>query len=134
MLGSWYKYDDSNINWVKFMKGNTNSVLMDFQKTTSILFYVNVRYVSVCHNNLHTNYKEIDRTGHKRPPIIDLLQDATSSLSLSNTSSLLSSYTSSSSLSNNSSRSLTSVRLKTNLDNNILFPSSSQSTKNCRSD
>jgi hypothetical protein len=55
---------------VKFVKGNTNSVLMDFQKTASILFYVDVRYVSVCHNNLCNDNEVIDRTGHKRPPII----------------------------------------------------------------
>ncbi len=34
-LGSWYKYDNNNVNLVKFVKGNTNSVLMDFQKTAS---------------------------------------------------------------------------------------------------
>ncbi len=44
-LQNWYKYDNNNVNLVKFVKGNTNSVLMDFQKTASILFYVNVRYV-----------------------------------------------------------------------------------------
>ena len=33
--GSWYKYDNDNVNLVKFVKGNTNSVLMDFQKTAS---------------------------------------------------------------------------------------------------
>ncbi len=47
---SWYKYDNDIVNLVRFVKGNTNSVLMDFQKTASILFYNNVRYVSVCHN------------------------------------------------------------------------------------
>ncbi len=67
--------------------------------------------------------------GHKHPPVIDQLQDATSSSSLSNTLSSLSSYTLSLSSSNNSSRSLTSARSKTNLDNNSLFLSSSQSTK-----
>ncbi len=36
--GSWYKYDDDNVNLVKFVKGNNNSVLVDFQKTASILF------------------------------------------------------------------------------------------------
>jgi hypothetical protein len=35
-LGSWYKYDSDIVNLVKFVKGNTNSVLMDFQKTASI--------------------------------------------------------------------------------------------------
>jgi hypothetical protein len=44
---SWYKYDNDIVNSVKFMKGNTNSVLMNFQKTTSILFYVDVKYVSI---------------------------------------------------------------------------------------
>jgi ubiquitin C-terminal hydrolase len=44
-LRSWYKYDNVIVDLVKFMKGNTNSVLMDFQKTASILFYVDVRYV-----------------------------------------------------------------------------------------
>jgi ubiquitin C-terminal hydrolase len=61
--GSWYKYDDNNVNLVKFVKGNTTSVLMDFQKTPSILFYVNVRYISVRFNNLHNNDEVIDRTG-----------------------------------------------------------------------
>jgi hypothetical protein len=37
-LRSWYKYDNDIINLVNFMKENTNSVLMDFQKTASILF------------------------------------------------------------------------------------------------
>jgi hypothetical protein len=126
---SWYKYDNNIFNLVKFMKGITNSVLMHFQKTASILFYVYVRYVSVCHNNLCNDDEVIDITGHEGPPVIDQLQDTTSSLLLSNTSSLSSSYTSSPSLSDNSSRSLTSVRSKTNSDNNSLFPSSSQSTK-----
>jgi hypothetical protein len=130
---SWYKYDNNIINLVKFVKGNTNSVLMDFQKTASILFYVVVRYVSVCHKNLHKDNEVIDIMGHERPPVIDQLLDATSSLLLSNTLSLSLSYTSSLLLSNNSSRSLTSVRLKTNLDDNSLFPSSSQSTKNGKS-
>jgi hypothetical protein len=107
---------------------------MDFQKTASILLYLDVKYVSVCHNNLCNEDEVIDITGHDHPPVIDPSQDATSSLLSSNTSSSLSSYVSSSSLSNNSSRSLTSVRSKTNLDNNSLFPSPSQSTKNCRSD
>jgi ubiquitin C-terminal hydrolase len=61
---SWYKYDNDIINVVKFVKGNTNSVLMDFQKTTSILFYIDVRYVSVCHNNLCNDNEVIDRMGH----------------------------------------------------------------------
>ncbi len=125
---SWYKYDDDIIKLVNFMKQNTNSMLMDFQKTTSILFYVDVKYVSVCHNNLCNDDKVIDITGHDHPPVIDQSQDSTSSLLSSNTSSLLLSYVSSLLSSNNSSRSLTSVRLKTNLDNNSLFPSSSQST------
>jgi hypothetical protein len=106
---------------------------MDFQKTASFLFYIDVRYVSICHNNLCKDHEVIDRTGHKHPPIIDQLQDATSSLLLSNTLSLLSSCTLSLLLSNNSSRSLTSVRLKTNSDNNTLFLPSSQSTKNGKS-
>jgi hypothetical protein len=132
-LKSWYKYEDDIIKLVKFVKQNTDSVLMDFQKTASILFYVDVKYVSVCHNNLCNDNEVIDITGHGHPPVIDQSQDPTSSLSLSNTSSLLLSYISSSSLSDNSSRSLTSVRSKTNSDDNSLFPSSSQSTKNCRS-
>jgi ACT domain-containing protein len=84
-LRSWYKYDDDIVNLVKFVKGNTKSLLMDFQKTASILFYINVRYVYVCHNNLHINDEVIERTGHKHPLIIDQLQDATSSLPSSNT-------------------------------------------------
>jgi hypothetical protein len=131
---SWYKYDNDVVNLVKFVKGNTNSMLMDFQKTASILFYVDVKYVSVCHNNLCNDDEVIDITEHKRPPVKDQLQDATSSLLSSNTSSSLLSYTLSPSSSNNSSRSLTSVRSKTNLDNNSLFPSSSQLTKNGNSD
>jgi hypothetical protein len=71
--------------------------------------------------------------GHNHPSVIDQAQDATSSSSSSNTSSWLLSYVSSSWLSDNSSRSLTSVRSKTNLDDNSLFPSSSQSMKYCRS-
>jgi hypothetical protein len=61
-LRSWYKYDNDIVNLVQFMKGNTNSVLMDFQKTASILFYIDVRYVSVCHNNLRNNDEVIDWT------------------------------------------------------------------------
>ena len=118
---SWYKYDVDIINLVKFVKGNTNSVIMDFQKTASILFYVDVKYVSICHNNLRNNNKVIDITEHNRPLVKDQSQDATSSSSLSNASSSLSSYISSLSSSNNSSRSLTSVRLKTNLDNIVSF-------------
>ncbi len=105
---------------------------MDFQKTASILFYVNVKYVSVCHNNLCNNDEVIDITEHNRPQVIDQSQDATSSLLSSNTLSMSLSYVLSLLLSNNSSRSLTSVWSKTNSDNNSLFPSSSQSTKNCR--
>jgi hypothetical protein len=119
-LRSWCKYDYNIANLVKFVKRNTNSVLTDFQKT----------YVSVCHNNLHNNDEVIDITGHDIPPVIDQLQDATSSSTSSNISSLLSSYVLSPSSSNNSSTSLTSVRLKTNSDKNSLFPSSSQLTKN----
>jgi hypothetical protein len=119
-LKSWYKYDNKIVNLVKYVKENTNSVLMDFQKTTSILFYVDVRYVSICHNNLRNDDEVIDITGHKHPPVIDQLQDATSSLLLSNTSSLSSSYTSSPFPSDNSSRSLTSVRSKINSDDNSL--------------
>ncbi len=132
-LGSWYKYDDNIFNLVKFVKGNTNSVLMDFQKAASILFYVNVRYVSVCYNNLHKENEVIDLTRQECPPIIVQLQDATSSLSSSNTLSLLLRNTSSSLLSNNPSRSSTSVRLITNSDNDSLFPNSSQLTKNGKS-
>ncbi len=106
-------------------------MLMDFQKTASILFYVDVKYISIHHNNLCNNDEVIDITGPNRPPVIDQLQDA--SLLSSNTLSLLLSDVLCPSLSNNSSISLTSVRLKTNLDNNCLFPSSSQSTKNGKS-
>ncbi len=130
---SWYKYDDNFVNFVKFVKGNTNSVLMDFQKAASILFYVDVKYFSIRHNNLCNNKEVIDITGHDRPPVIDQLQDATSSLLLSNTLSLLLSDILSPLLSDNSSRSLTCARLKTYLENNSLFPSSSQSTKNGKS-
>jgi hypothetical protein len=63
MLGSWYKYDDDKVDSVKFVKGNKNFVLMDFQKTASILFYVYVRYVSVCYYNLCNNNELIDRMG-----------------------------------------------------------------------
>jgi hypothetical protein len=63
MLGSWYKYDNDNVNLVKFVKGNNNSKLMDFQTTSSILFYVDVRYVSVCYNSLRNDDKVIDHTG-----------------------------------------------------------------------
>ncbi len=110
---SWYKYDDDIVKLLKFMKQNTNSVLMDFQKTASILFYVDVEHVSVCHNNLCNNNEVIDITGHNRPPLIDQSQDATSSSSSSNTLSSSSSYVSSLASGNNSSRSLTSVRSKT---------------------
>jgi hypothetical protein len=71
--------------------------------------------------------------GHNHPPVIDQSQNATSSLLSSNSLSSSSSYILSLLSSDNSSRSLTSVRSKTNLDNNSLFPSSSQSTKKCRS-
>ena len=130
---NWYKYGNNIVKLVKFVKQNTNSVLMDFQKTASILFYVDVKYVSICHNNLRNNDEVIDIMGNKCPPVIDQLQDATSSLLSSNTLSLLLSYILSPSSSNNSSRFLTSVRSKTNLDDNSLFLSSSQSTKKCRS-
>jgi hypothetical protein len=130
---NWYKYDDNIVNLVKFMKRNTNSVLIDFQRTASILFYVDVKYVSVCHNNLCNDDEVIDITGHNSPPVIDQSQDATSSSLLSNTSSSSSSYVLSLFSSKNSSRSLTSVRSKTKSDNNSLFQSSSQSTKKCRS-
>ncbi len=132
-LGSWYKYDNNIINLVKFVKGNTKAVLIDFQKTASILFYVDVRYVSIHYNNLCNDDEVIDRTGHEHPPIIVQLQDTTLSSSSSSTLSLLLCNTSSLSSSDNSSRSLTSVRSKTNLDNDSLFPSSSQSTKNGKS-
>ncbi len=131
-LKIWYKYDNDIVDLVKFVKRNTNSVLIDFQNTTSILFYVDVKYVSVCHNNLCNDNEAIPIMGHNHPPVIDQLQDATSSLLLSNTSSLSLSYVLSPSSSNNSSRSLTSVRSKANLDDTSLFPSSSQSTKKCR--
>jgi hypothetical protein len=92
-----------------------------------------VKYGSVCHNNLCNDDEVIDIMGHGIPPVIDQLQDTTSSSLSSNTLSLSSSYVLSPSSSNNSSRSLTSVRLKTNSDDNCLFPSSSQSTKNGKS-
>jgi hypothetical protein len=130
----WYKYDDNIVDLVKFVKWNTNSVLMDFQKTASILFYVNVKYVSDCQHNLCNDDEVIDITGHNRPPVIDQLQDATLSLFSSSNSSSLLSYLSSLLSSDNSSRSLTSVRSKTNSEDNNLFLSSSQLTKNCRSD
>ncbi len=107
---------------------------MDFQKTDSFLFYLDVKYVSVCHSNLCNDDEVIDIMGHNCPPVIDQSQDATSSSASSNTLSSLSSYVLSLSSSDNSSRSLTSVGSKTDLDNNSLFPSSSQSTKKCRSD
>jgi hypothetical protein len=93
MSGCWYKHDNGIINLVKFGKRNTNAVLMDFQRTASILFYVNVKYVSVCYNSLCNNDEVIDCTRHKRPPIIVQLQDATLSMLSSNTSSLSSSNT-----------------------------------------
>jgi hypothetical protein len=107
---------------------------MDFQKTGSILFYVDVRTVSVCYSSLCNEDEVIDHMGggietihrlHKHPPSIVQLEDNTSSSLLSNTLSSL--------LSNNSSRSLTSVRSKTDLDDDDLFPSSSQSMKNGKS-
>jgi hypothetical protein len=52
---SWNKYDDNILNLVRFVKGNTNSMLMDFQKTASVIFYIDVKYVSICHNNLCNN-------------------------------------------------------------------------------
>ncbi len=110
---SWYKYDNNIVNLVKFVKGNTTSVLTNLQKTASILFYVNVRYVSGHCNNLRNDDEVIDHKGHEHPPIIDQLQDATSSSLLSNTLSSLSSYTLSSLSSDNSSRSLISVRSTT---------------------
>ncbi len=128
-LRSWYKYNNNIVNLVKFVKGNTNSMLMDSKKTASILFYIDVRYVSVCHNNLRNGNEVIDRTGHEHPQIIVQLQDATLSSLSSNTSSLSASNTTSLLSSNNSSRSSTSVRLKANSDDDSLFLSSSQSTK-----
>jgi hypothetical protein len=62
MSGSWYKYDN-DINLVKFVKGKKNSVLMDFQMTASILFYVNKRTVSVCYDNLCNDNEVIDSRG-----------------------------------------------------------------------
>jgi hypothetical protein len=118
---SWYKYDDDIVNLEMFMKGNTNSMLIDFQKTASIFFYVNVKYISICHNNLCNDNEVIDITGHNRPPVIDQLQDATSSSLSSNTLSLSSSNVSSPLSSDSSSRSLTSVRSKTNLEIIVSF-------------
>ncbi len=92
-----------------------------------------MKYVSVCHNNLCNDSEVIDITGHNCPPLIDQSQDPTSSLLSSNPLSLLLSYISSLLLRNNSSRSLTSVRSNTYSDNNSLFPSSSQLTKNGKS-
>jgi hypothetical protein len=140
--GSWYKYDNSNIDLVKFVKRNTNSVLMDFQKTISILFHIDVKYVCVCYNNLCNNDEVIDHMGggietihrsHERPPRIVQLEDNTLSSLSSNTSSLLLSDTLSMSSSNNSSRFSTSVRSKTNSNDGDLFLSSSQATKNGKS-
>jgi ubiquitin C-terminal hydrolase len=74
---SWYKYDNDIVDLVNFVKWNTNSMLMDFQKTASILFYVNVKYVSVRQHNLCNNDEAIDITGHGCPPGIDQLQDTT---------------------------------------------------------
>jgi hypothetical protein len=105
-LKSWFKCDDDIVKLVKFVKQNTNSVLMDFQKTASILFYGDVKYVYVCHNNLCNDNEVINITGHDCPSVIDQSQDTTSSSLLSNTLSSLSSYVSSLSSSNNSSRSL----------------------------
>jgi hypothetical protein len=102
---------------------------MYFQKTASILFYVDVKYVSVHQHNVCNNDEVIDIMGHNCPPVIDQLKDATSSLLSSNTSSLSLSYILSLSSSDNSSRTLTSGRSKTHLDNSSLFLSSSQSTK-----
>jgi hypothetical protein len=45
------------------VKRNKNSVLMDFQKTAYILFYIEVRTVSACYNNLCNNNEVIDHTG-----------------------------------------------------------------------
>ncbi len=140
--GSWYKYDNDNVNLVKFVKGNTKSVLMNFLKTASVLLYVNLRCVSVSYNNLRNDDEVIDHTGngietihqsHKHPPSIVQLEDNTLSSLSSDISSLLSSGTLSLLSSDNSSRSLTSVRSKTYLDNDDLFPSSSQSMKNGKS-
>jgi ubiquitin C-terminal hydrolase len=39
---SWYRYDNNILNLVKFVKRNTNSVLMDFQKTASILHWCEI--------------------------------------------------------------------------------------------
>jgi hypothetical protein len=72
-LRSWYKYDNNIVNLVNFVKGNTNSVLMDFQKTASTLFYVDVKYVSICHNNLCNDDEVIDIMGPNHPPVIDQL-------------------------------------------------------------
>jgi hypothetical protein len=71
ILKGWYKYDNNIVKLVKFVKQKTNFVLMDFQKTASIYFYVNVKYVSVCHNNLCNNDEVIDIMGHNHPPFID---------------------------------------------------------------
>ncbi len=64
---------------------------MDFQETASILFYVDEKYVSICHNNFRNDDEVIDIMGPDHPPIIDQLQDATSSSFSSNTLSLSSS-------------------------------------------
>jgi hypothetical protein len=68
---SYYNYDINIVKLVKFVKQKTNSVLMDFQKTASILFYFDVKYVSVCHNNLCNDNEVIDITGHDHPQVID---------------------------------------------------------------
>ncbi len=41
-LRSWCKHDYNIVNLVKFVKRNPTSVLIDFQKTASILLYVDV--------------------------------------------------------------------------------------------
>ncbi len=61
-LKSWYEYDNDIVDLVKFVKRNTYSMLMNFQKTAYILFYVNVKFVSVCQHNLCNDNEVIDIT------------------------------------------------------------------------
>jgi hypothetical protein len=86
----WYSYSNANVVHKKIVNRNNNFVLTVFQKTASILFYVNETAVSVCSNNLCTNNEVIDRMGgaiedshqsHKHPPsIVNLEEDSSSSL------------------------------------------------------
>ncbi len=127
--GSWYKSSRWQRQFGKVCE-RKQKLLMDFQKTASILF---VRWCKICLCSLHDFLNDnelIDHTGggiemihqlHKHPPSIIQVEDNTLSSSLSDTLSLSSS--------NKSSRFLTSGRSKINLDDDDLFSTSSQSTK-----